>query len=124
MTNLFSTKQIVGICFLIIGVLVYTVTGSNFNISLLSMELPDTNPFKDPCEGCTYIKKQLISEARSFEQLISSGMSADTKFILAERKATIDSASCSGLRELYNNNPRWALKPYVAYRLIEVGCDV
>lgn len=124
MTNLFSTKQIVGVCFLIIGVSVYLVTGFNFDISLPSMEIPNFNPLKDPCEGCTHIKKQIMSEAKPFENLVNSAMSADTQQTLYDRKNLIDNSDCVSLMNLYNGNPYWHLKPYVAYKIIENGCEV
>lgn len=123
MTNLFSPKQIVGICFLIIGLSVYLTTGFNFDLELPTLMMPDLNPFRDPCEGCTGFKRQIMLDSKPFNSLMEN-QGEKGRQALVDRKTLVDIADCTNLINMYRDNPAWTIKPYVAYKIIEVGCEV
>ena len=120
MTNLLSGKLIVGISLFLLITLLY-VTGQ-FNVELPKLEPVNLNPFKDPCEGCSPIKKQLMQNSKSWEDL-TKYTDSQTVQVLEQQKPMIDGITdCDSLQGTYDRNTAWAIRPYIAYRILELNC--
>lgn len=74
-------------------------------------------------DGMSSLQKELTKNAKSYEQLIE-GMSDDNKAKIAPLKELADNSSCEDLIAVYKANPLWSIRPYLAYVILEQGCQV
>lgn len=125
--RLLSGKQIVGTSiFLLIGLL-YLSTGFQVDnsgyagYSLPELTLPDfKEAFKDKCGDVSPDKIKPCKVAKSYEQLTTdifgNELRLNPEVMLSKIK--IDNIPCDKLSSAYDNNAKWNLRDYVAWRYV------
>jgi len=119
--RLLSGKQIVGTSiFLLIGLL-YLSTGFQVEtgeLSLPSLSFPEL--FKDKCGDVSPDKIKPCKVAKSYEQLTTdifgNELRLNPEVMLSKLK--IDNIPCDKLSSAYDNNAKWNLRDYVAWRYV------